>query len=913
MKLVYVLTTGGGRAGTEKTFADQTAAMSERGHDVTMVSLYRSQGEGFDFGERTRVTYLTDLEGPDGVPSLVMPKEWDMQFCRRADDALLEYFRNCTADIVITSTPALLMYAMLGLPPHVKIVTQEHRASATRGILGEPILRHGPSADAVVTLTERSANWLREQWKDDSPRIEVIPNALPATGRPRSGMRQKVIMGAGRFVPSKGFHDLIRAFSFVSPDFPEWRLRLFGDGQQRPRLVTLARNLGIADRVEFMGATTDIESEWARASIGALSSRIEGLPLVLLEARGAGIPVVANDCETGPREIIEHGKDGFLVDVGDVQAFADSLRLLMSDDEKRAEMGAFPSASMKRFRPETVADQWTSLYEEIHAQEFTVREILAREAAAKTALELEPEASTTGTGLTEKPATVEEDSVSVRTAEVEELIPGVLRERNRQLLADLFASTGIQCRPLQSSPGRWAWAVPETARARVLGRFAEIEDPSLEVRLYAGSARLDKDGISWRQGLEEVDVERVTRIYTYFHHEAKNGAHIGYAAGVSVEIWGEDEGRSGLWRSIGRNLEIDLLRGDQFDRPLFSAWEPMRGLPLWSVPEFPIDVVYMWVDGSDPAWRARKAEHSGLTAERDDLSSGDIRFRNRDELRYSLRSLAMHAPWVRRIHVVTDRQRPEWLVEDERLRVVDHSEIFPDPGVLPVFNSQAIESVLHRIPGLAEHFLVMNDDGFILREQQPVQYFSAAGRPKFFPSPTKINDLGDRSEPHEASGANNRRLLEEKYGMTITQGMLHTPLPQLRDYVASVAEAHSSEIDLTRKAKFRSESDVSLLSSLTQYSGYFDGVYEVGALRVSFISLGSPDAGTRLAQIGRGAFDFLSFGEAEADPDPEFTQEMAMNFMRSRFPIASPWEREEGESQPGRTSDADAGGPDSVL
>lgn len=948
MKLVYVLTTGGGRAGTEKAFADQTNAMSERGHDVTLVSLYRSAEAGFDFGPRTRVEYLTDMEGPDEVPSLVIPREWESQFCRSADTALLDYFRSCTADIVVTSTPSLMMYAMLGLPPHVKIVTQEHRATQTRGILAEPVLRHGPDADAVVTLTERNAEWLRGRWGERTPRLDVVPNALPATGRPQSGGRQKIVMGAGRFVPSKGFNDMIRAFARVSGEFPDWRLRLFGDGQQRPRLVTTARNLGIADKVEFMGTTTDIESEWARASIGALSSRFEGLPLVLLEARGAGIPVVANDCETGPREIIEHGKDGYLVGVGDVEAFADCLRLLMGDEAKRDAMGAHASVSLERFKPSRVADQWSQLFEEVLREPLTARQRRAIAVAASAqedeqvgteagagdegtadvadgglhAEEAEPAgtepAGTASTGT--EPDGAEETGgtdggLDVRMVPAEELVPSVMRERSRAALEKEFADLSARSRPLLTSPGVWSWAVPSSERDLVLDRFAELGDPSLEVRLYATTARLDLDGRSWRRDREEVDREQVTRAYVFFHYEAEGGAHIGYAGGLFVEFWDEDEAREGLLRAKRRNLEIDLLRREQFDRPLFSAWEPMRGKPLWSVPEFPVDAVYMWVDGADPAWRERKAVHSGPvtkavqialdeepalaeqaeSSEADspvaELSAGDIRFRNRDELRYSLRSLHMHAPWIRRVYIVTDRQRPEWLVEDDRLRVIDHQEIFPDADVLPVFNSQAIESVLHRIPGLSEQFLVMNDDGFFLREQQPVQYFSPTGRPKFFPSPTKINDLGDLAEPHEASGANNRRLLEEKHGATITQGMLHTPLPQRRSYVASVAEEYAAEVEATRRARFRSSTDVSLLSSLTQYSGYFDGAYEVGALRVSFISLGAPEADRRLAQIGASAFDFLSFGEAEDDPDPEYTQEMAVNFMRARFPLPSPWER----------------------
>src|SRR5699024_11177654 len=154
----------------------------------------------------------------------------------------------------------------------------------------------------------------------------------------------------------------------------------------------------------------------------------------------------------------------------------------------------------------------------------------------------------------------------------------------------------------------------------------------------------------------------------------------------------------------------------QFDRPLFAEWEPMHGKPLWSSLDFPIDAVYTWVDDADQAWRERRAAAAGEDPP-SPLAGGSIRFRNRDELRYSLRSLFAYAPWIRNVYVVTDAQRPSWLDDDPRITVVDHRELFPDDSVLPFFNSHAIESVLHRIPGLAEHFLYLNDDVFLMQDR----------------------------------------------------------------------------------------------------------------------------------------------------------------------------------------------------
>jgi hypothetical protein len=129
----------------------------------------------------------------------------------------------------------------------------------------------------------------------------------------------------------------------------------------------------------------------------------------------------------------------------------------------------------------------------------------------------------------------------------------------------------------------------------------------------------------------------------------------------------------------------------------------------------PVDAVWTHVDPSDSAWRRAFANLTG----RADVSPDDNRFRSWSELRYSMRSVAMHAPWVRRVIVVvaSARQIPEWLdASHPRVRIVLHAEIFDHADAqLPTFNSLAIESVLHRIPGLSEHFLYFNNDVFLAR------------------------------------------------------------------------------------------------------------------------------------------------------------------------------------------------------
>src|SRR5574337_1969190 len=129
-----------------------------------------------------------------------------------------------------------------------------------------------------------------------------------------------------------------------------------------------------------------------------------------------------------------------------------------------------------------------------------------------------------------------------------------------------------------------------------------------------------------------------------------------------------------------------------------------------------IDLVYLWVDSTDPVWQAKKIE-ALKTVGGHTPAPFAARFRNHDELKYSLRSVEKHAPFIRNIYIITNQQRPGWLNSDVRgLFIVDHKDIFPDSSCLPCFSSNAIETVMHRIYGLSEFFLYANDDMFFLND-----------------------------------------------------------------------------------------------------------------------------------------------------------------------------------------------------
>ena len=234
----------------------------------------------------------------------------------------------------------------------------------------------------------------------------------------------------------------------------------------------------------------------------------------------------------------------------------------------------------------------------------------------------------------------------------------------------------------------------------------------------------------------------------------------------------------------------------------------------------PIDVVYTWVDSRDPAWQAARQQYG--TAESGPVSAdNDERYIDRDELKHSLRSLWMFAPFVRNIYIVTAGQRPAWLsTMDPRVRVVSHHDVFGAADVLPTFNSHAIESCLHRIPGLSENFLYFNDDVFLGRETTAADFFTSAGLAKVRLSPSQYIYEGEPEPdaiPTDWAAYNSTALIARDFGQPFTLRVKHVPLPLKKSVLTEIETRYAAEMERTRAARFRSRTDLAVPSMFAQY------------------------------------------------------------------------------------------------
>lgn len=896
MRIAWLVFNLDGMGGTSRSAITQANALAAD-HDVRLVSVTRSADRPhYAVDDRVRVTYLADVReepGPavvaDGVvtpaeasrlharSSALVPPHWDRQFSALTDVALEAALPTLDADVVVTVTPALLACAVQLLPADTVLVHQEHRSSSDRTSGLEPLLAFAPQADVVALLTPTVADWLREQLGEVAPEIVVMPNPLPIGFTPRSRLDNPLIVAAGRLEPEKQFRRLVEAFGDIADELPDWRLRILGAGFSRNELLRQVRKQGLWDRVELPGAVGDMRGEWAKASISALTSRAEGFPLVVQESMAAGVPVVSYDCASGPREIVDHEVNGLLVAPDSQAGLAGALLRLATDADLRRRLGDGAVHTAQQYAAPALAERWLGIFGDARARRAGRGRLLTR-------------------GTTKPPRTRTPGNRDVPAG----LTPADARRAALGLavVAGRAASDEWFVIPPHAS-GAASVVLPISARDRFLAALAGAEAPSyLSLRDPAGHGWHERRGpvaelaTDLRRGMTPALVLEPWPL------DGDRASIVAQGCSVRVEFWDESAGGH-LVAHEGNPFAPEVPRG-AMTVDVEVEGVPVRTLPLMAEPtllecRFPVDVVYTWVDGADPAWdAARIARLEGMTGTAlTRASSGRARFISHDELRYSMRSLHLFAPWVRRIHVVTAGQVPAWLDTDHpQVTLVDHRDILP-ADALPTFNSHAIETALHRIPDLAEHFVYLNDDFLLGRPVGPEAFFSPAGLPATFLG-RQVVGLDDQPDApaYLRAAWNNRRLLQEAFGVTITHHLAHAPYPLRRSVLEELEQRFPAELAATARAPFRSDTDVSTLSSLAQHYGLATGRSATATADLGYVDLAHPDADKQLRRLLSRDQDFICLAEHHVHGMRiDLLEETLTAWFETYYPGAAPWER----------------------
>ena len=314
--------------------------------------------------------------------------------------------------------------------------------------------------------------------------------------------------------------------------------------------------------------------------------------------------------------------------------------------------------------------------------------------------------------------------------------------------------------------------------------------------------------------------------------------------------------------------------------------------------------MYTWVDDEDPNWqekyskaRAILSEDASKTNNEDTIEDKTAlsRFKNRQELKYSLRSVEHYLPWVRKIYIFSNCEKPDWLQEVDNLIWVDHQDVIPTK-YLPTFNSHAIESYLHKIPSLSEHFIYLNDDFFINKELPRTAFFSSNGVCK-----ANLEDYGMVSGKVDVTDAdylnaarNGVKLIQRDFGMSPTQLHKHSPYAMRKSIMQKMEKDYSAEFERTRENIFRSHTDISTASFLFHYYGYAINAVTFSGFRSKLIKNTAKNITAdfkMLEKIPTIVKTFCLNDGKESHVDDSWNTAI-VNFLERRFSLASSAEKD---------------------
>lgn len=368
--------------GLERVIAELANAMSDRGHKISLFSdeplevapVYTLNNDI----QRIYFTYDGDSRRLEATRAQILACEPDVLLSPASGT---EHWLWCA---VLHQTGIPWIYSEHSSPElieHERWNVRERRAVLC-------------AADAVHLLFNDFIASIPEYLQD---RISVIPNAVPLPAQThfsdKTASDSRLLLSVGRLASVKQHYLLIQAMAVLTRELPEWRLEIWGEGEERNNLAREIRALDLTRHVRLCGLTHNPHAQYARAGLFCIPSRFEGFGLVTVEAMSHGLPVVGFSACPGTNALIRHNENGMLAPEMTVESLCAALRALMIDAEARRRMGENARKSAQRFAPERVYDAWEKLFLRTAAmkgrtrlQTLEQREAWPSEAAASLAL-----------------------------------------------------------------------------------------------------------------------------------------------------------------------------------------------------------------------------------------------------------------------------------------------------------------------------------------------------------------------------------------------------------------------------------------------------------------------------------------------------------------------------------------------
>ena len=341
------------KGGAEKVVANLANEFSNRGHNITILSFYKANEKiPHKFNKNIEIIFINNIGEKEFIAKYknnIFKKIYIKNIYKFILNLKI-FFTFKNIDVFIANCFMFFPFLKRKGTKYIKLVHLNFMGYNTRNNLF-PLL---------IILSNKELH----KWSKYHSNIKVIPNFPSFEEREITNYKNKVVLSAGRLTKQKGFSRLIDIWKKIKEDRSNtWKLIILGDGEEREALESKIKQYNL-DSIILEPFTSNIESKYLNASIYALSSFYEGMPLVLLEASNYGLSLISFDINTGPSDIIEDGVNGYLIEDNNLDLYALKLKELMESEEKRRIMGAKAKELVEiKFGKEKIINEWMKILE----------------------------------------------------------------------------------------------------------------------------------------------------------------------------------------------------------------------------------------------------------------------------------------------------------------------------------------------------------------------------------------------------------------------------------------------------------------------------------------------------------------------------------------------------------------------
>ena len=349
--------------GIERVISVLANKFTEMGFRVTVFSLFRKNKElGYKFHDDIRIEFIN--ETPAGAKTLLGKIQYYIRMCQGVKN-----IRNqCSGHVLSTLTNISCILGLLNFCGRTtKFIAAEHSQYYAHSRLIQLARRYCYRyAEKIVSLTNNDADIFRRYFPAN--KVEVIVNPVSfECEEPSATLTVKRLVTIGRLVDVKGYDDLLKDLQSFLFEKSDWCLDIYGEGEDKNKLMKLARTLGIASQVNFKGFVRNVQEELQGASLYLCSSKTEAFPMSFLEAFSVGIPVISYDCPVGPKELISDNVNGFLLgDRHTYSTFTDAINGILEMEEQYSTIVDAAFVSSKKYNVDMISNAWIDLFNPIN-------------------------------------------------------------------------------------------------------------------------------------------------------------------------------------------------------------------------------------------------------------------------------------------------------------------------------------------------------------------------------------------------------------------------------------------------------------------------------------------------------------------------------------------------------------------